>query len=161
VTVHLLVHLPKEFKTFVVRLDPLLQHVKKGESFDFQDYFDITKKIKKDSARPDYVSICSYLFDQPSQIPEKVLRLANIDSSLLAEGAPKVLEEFKEYRLEKNTIKSIKYKAEIIKINQHEEEEWRAVNNVCKALVVKDRDEPGKLKYKKYRHLDISNLKRL
>jgi Leucine-rich repeat (LRR) protein len=87
-----------------------------------------------------------------------VLKLVKLDKEML-ERISKLLEEFREYRLEKNTIKSIKYKVEIIKANQEEE---RVVGNVIRALVVRDEMEKKQneqLKYKKYRHLDLSNLK--
>jgi hypothetical protein len=67
VTFHLVVHIFKEFKTFVVRLDNQL--LKQSECFEFQDYTDITKRIKKDSVRPNGISTISFLFDQSSVIP--------------------------------------------------------------------------------------------
>jgi Leucine-rich repeat (LRR) protein len=155
VTVQLVVHLPKEFKTFAVRLHPQL--LQQNASLDFQDYQDITKKIKKDSARPDCVSTCSYLFNKASDIPEAVLKFVKLDEEML-KRASEVLKEFREFRLEKNTIKSIKYKVEIIKANQEEE---RVVGKVIRALVVRDEKEQKELKYKKYRHLDLSNLKHI
>jgi hypothetical protein len=60
--------------------------------------------------------------------------------------------------LEKITVKSIKYKVEIIKINSNWEE-WQAVDKVCKALALGDEKEKERLKFKKYRHLDLSNLR--
>jgi hypothetical protein len=46
-----------------------------------------------------------------------VLKLLKFDKEML-ERVSKLLEEFRKYRFEKNTIKSIKYKVEIIKANQ-------------------------------------------
>jgi hypothetical protein len=60
--------------------------------------------------------------------------------------------------LEKNTIKSIKYKAESIKVKPSSQEEWRVVDKVCRALML-GKQEKEKLKYQKYRHLDLSNIK--
>jgi hypothetical protein len=78
VTAHLVVHLPIEFKTFAVRLDPKL--LPQSSNFDFKNYENITKKIKKDSSRTDHISTCSYLFDHPSDIPDAVLKLMNLNS---------------------------------------------------------------------------------
>jgi hypothetical protein len=66
--------------------------------------------------------------------------------------------EFEEYRLEKTLIKSIKYKMEIIRAD---ELEWKVINKVVKALVTGDEEEKEKLKYTKYRHLDLGNLKHI
>jgi hypothetical protein len=59
--------------------------------------------------------------------------------------------------LEKTTIKSIKYKVEIIKSNGGQEE-WGAIDKVCKALALGEKEQ---LRYQKYRRLDLSNLKQI
>ena len=56
-------------------------------------------------------------------------------------------------------IQTIKYKADIIKA---EEEDWKVFELVCQALILEDNaEEKNKLKYKKYSHLDLENLKSL
>jgi hypothetical protein len=90
-------------------------------------------------------------------MPDAVLELVNLDRELL-ERTPKLLEEFREYRLEKSTIKSIKYKVEIIKASS---EDWRVIDKVCRALAVGNEKEKEQLRYRKYRHLELSNLKHI
>jgi Leucine-rich repeat (LRR) protein len=89
------------------------------------------------------------------------LKLAKLDKELLSERTPELLQEFREYRMEKSTIKSIKYKVEIIKAYPSNREEWETVDKVCRALVLGDDKEKERLKYKKYRQLDLSNLKHI
>jgi hypothetical protein len=53
VTLYLVMYLPKEFKTFVVKISPrVLQSIETAD-FDFSslDYIDFTKKIRKDMSR--------------------------------------------------------------------------------------------------------------
>jgi len=78
----------------------------------------------------------------------------------LLDNMRSVISEFKEFRQEKNVIKTIKYKAEIIKANK---EEWGVIDGVCKVLVLGDskKENGHPLKYTKYKHLDLSNLKKI
>jgi hypothetical protein len=77
VTTHFVMRSFKEFKTFAVRFDP--QFFKQEDNFDFRDYVDITKRIKRDSARPNKISTCSYLIDFRRVIPSAVLKLIGFD----------------------------------------------------------------------------------
>jgi hypothetical protein len=85
--------------------------------------------------------------------------LAGINFSQLA-GLSTVLKEFMAFREEKAVIKSIKYKAEIIKAGKNE---WPVIDKVCTALVnVEGQKSNGPhLRYNKYKCLDMSALKEL
>ena len=81
--------------------------------------------------------------------------------SLEEEGSiGNIIEEFAMFREEKKWIKNIKHKTEIIKVN---EKEWEVVDRVCQALVVEGhkqhKDKSINLTYKKYQHLELSNVK--
>jgi hypothetical protein len=54
----LAMHLPKEFKTFLLKMTPKVLESFGTSDFDFNslEYFDITKKIQKDVSRPDEAS---------------------------------------------------------------------------------------------------------
>lgn len=73
---------------------------------------------------------------------------------------PTILKEFISFREEKAVVKSIKYKAEIIKAGKNE---WPVIDKVCQALVAVDGRKSSQihLKYNKYKCLDMSALKEL
>ena len=57
-------------------------------------------------------------------------------------------------------VKTIKYKAEIIKCNK---EEWKIIDKVCRLLALgeKGKEKGMVMKYKKHKHLDLSNIKQI
>ena len=61
-------------------------------------------------------SFLTFLFESISDIPEEVLKAVRIKKQLL-EKKEKLIEEFKQFRMEKVIIKSIKYKTDIIRVN--------------------------------------------
>jgi hypothetical protein len=71
ITLNILLRIEKERKTFAVKLDSKTLERISEPDFDFGslDYFDLTKKIKKDLRRPDSVSTIAYIFDDLSEMP--------------------------------------------------------------------------------------------
>ena len=67
---------------------------------------------------------------------------------------------FKAFREEKNIIKAIKFKTENIKVSHSKE--WESFDKVCKALILDGYEkERNELMYKKYKYLDLDNLKQI
>jgi hypothetical protein len=64
------------------------------------------------------------------------------------------LKIFKLFRREKGIIKAIKYKAEIIRSDK---EEWEVLDKVVRVMGLGETEEVG-FTYRKYKHLDLSNL---
>ena len=83
-----------------------------SNKFDFKilDYVDISEKISKGVKKSKGPPDLTYLFDKVEHIPEEILNLIGIEKSYLCERISVVIKEFKEFRLEKNTIKTIKKK---------------------------------------------------
>jgi hypothetical protein len=77
----------------------------------------------------------AYLFEEADHIPEELLRSVGIDQKLLKEKEQNLVNAFKMFRQEKNTIKSIKYKTEIIKACK---EDWDVLCKVVKVLVLSE-----------------------
>jgi hypothetical protein len=101
----------------------------------------------------------AYLFEDAASVPRSILKLLGLDENLLAEKENMLLREFENYRQEKNIIETIKYKAEIIKANK---EEWMVLEKAVRVLVLgKEEKEGGGFRYKKHRHLDLSNIKKI
>ena len=72
------------------------------------------------------------------------MQTINIKKESLKEEIPSFVEEFKEFRHEKNVIRTIKFKGEIIKANRTE---GKVLDKVCRSLVLGEaKDYP--LKYK-------------
>ena len=71
-----------------------------------------------------------------------------------------LISQFKQFRIEKNTIKTIKHKSETIALRNSEE--WNIFDKVCKALAVdEDKKEKINLRYKKQKMLDLDKLKQI
>jgi Leucine-rich repeat (LRR) protein len=154
-SLNVVTHLEKEFRTFLIKLDPKVL-ITFGTEFSSStlDYLDVTGRIKQTSG----TGILAYLFDEITSIPSTMLDLMKLSRELLEGKLKPFIAAFKEFRQEKNIIKTIKYKAEIIKTSK---EEWTVLDRVCRTLVEgKGLDRDG-LKYNKYRHLDLSNLKQI
>jgi hypothetical protein len=73
-------YLKKEFRTFLVKIEPNLLASIASPLFDFTslNYIDISKEVKQSLAHPKSV-ILGYLFDSFKDIPEQVLNLFNLD----------------------------------------------------------------------------------
>jgi Leucine-rich repeat (LRR) protein len=159
ITAQLVLHLAKEFATFSLKIDKSLLESIGTPDFDFGhlDYFDISKALKKEADLTGRASTLSYLFKEIRDLPPELLRLAELGGELPVERVELLRKEFKAFRSEKTITKNLKYKAEVIKTN--EKEEWEVVDRVVRALVLADKQFV--LRYRKYRHLDLSNLKRI
>lgn len=85
----------------------------------------------------------------------------NTDKNLLNSKLKNVIDLFREFRKEKTLIKSIKFKAEIIEANDNDVK-WTILDKINRILVLKENiPEIPPLKYNKYHHLDLVNLKQL
>jgi hypothetical protein len=93
----------------------------------------MSRQIKNDLDNPNSASTVAYLFEEAASIPRSILELLGMDENILAEKENMLLREFKEFRQEKNIIKTIKYKAEILKSNK---EEWRVLEKSVRLLVL-------------------------
>ena len=110
----------------------MLSDVKaEGLNFSTLDYIEISKLIEEGVNRTKIPVMLSYLFEDLDSIPEVILLKMGLTKESLA-NVENVISEFKDWRDEKNLIKTIKYKAEIIKCSK---EEWKVMNKVCKELV--------------------------
>ena len=61
---------------------------------------------------------------------------------------------------EENIIKTIKYKAEIIKADV---KQWSSLDKICRLLVLGEQKKQNEiaLKYNKYKHLELSNMSKI
>ena len=71
----------------------------------------------------------------------------------------KLVEEFKLFREEKNWIKTIKEKSEIIKVVSRDK--WDRLDQLFQRLVLKNNQSGNQLRYSKYKTLDLSNIKKI
>lgn len=178
ITFHLVLEIKSEFKTYSVKIDKNTVDNIAEADFDFTtlNYVDITKDIKKGKNKEPALFTC--LFNHISDIPSEVIESAGISREMLKDSSEKdsegkkrrkialkldkIIEEFKQFRYEKTVIKTIKYKAEVVKVK---EDHAKSCNIVCKVLVEevdrKVEERSHRLRYSKYRHLDLSNLKHI
>ena len=72
----LVVYMPKQFKTFTVRVDDKIFNEVKTPGFNFAslEYIDISKEVR-DSKTP---AALTYIFEDPTTIPDEILRIARI-----------------------------------------------------------------------------------
>ena len=60
----------------------------------------------------------TFVFDSIEDIPDNLMNVLNLEKSLLRSKMGFMMAQFKEYREERNIVRSIKYKAEIIMANE-------------------------------------------
>jgi Leucine-rich repeat (LRR) protein len=80
----------------------------------------------------------------------------NVNRETLEGGAERLVAEFREFRLEKIMIKTIKFKAEII--NTYDSDQLRIFHKLCNHFMQTDDDLRDPLRYCKYKTLDFSNI---
>ena len=117
-SLHMALYLPKELKTYSIKLSEYVLSTIDSANFNFSDlnYFNITKNIMKGLIEDKGPSFLTFLFENISDIPDEVLKAVKINKQLL-EKKDTLIEEFKQFRMEKVIIKSIKYKTDIIRVN--------------------------------------------
>jgi Leucine-rich repeat (LRR) protein len=129
--------------------------------FEGLEYVDISKKIRKAVSFAKDPSTLVYLFDSLAEIPAEVLTKIDVNKEVLDGGVERLVEEFREFRLEKSLIKTIKFKAEII--NTYDYDQLRTFYKICNYFMqldlTPDLREP--LRYNKYKTLDFSNISQL
>ena len=134
-----------------------------AEDFDFSqlDYYDVSSKLN--TAAQEDVPLM-YIADKDELISEPLWKKLCIDKVSLQKNRSKIIAQIRQLREEKNMVKMIKFKEEIIDCS-YSPDKWRTMDNVANKLVLKeDTNSDGKpiyLKYNKYRHLDISNLREI
>lgn len=163
---NVIIEIEKELKIFLVKLDLKLLNEIDSKKFDFStiDYFNITGSLKnhfkKDSMNFELLYLVPY---GPSSLSNEVFGLMNLKRELVENKLNIVVNAFKGFREEKNIIKTIKFKAEIININQ-DSAKFKTLGKIVERLVLRESNSDKDMeafKYKRYRHLDISNLKEI
>jgi hypothetical protein len=152
----------KEYRTFLLKIDrPLLEAVWSSSCLDadYLDYVDISKVVKKGIDFWEPLPLLAYLFDSVNCLPEAVLAYLNLDKNLI-QNVQLLTNSFKEFRQQKNIIKAIKFKAEIIKVS---EDEGITLDGVCNILALGESEKEAKyiLLYKKYKTLELANLEQI
>ena len=152
----------------------ILEQFESGQlNFSSLDYFDLTGEIHKSLKKPIPPKALCYVFDRLDSIPDNILKVLNMDRDIIKSKGLQLLSQLKDYMKEANIIKTIKYKAEILKAN---EEDGVVLDKVCRVLVLgqgkkavdkvfknlmfgaaKD-EEDLTLKYNKEKRLDLSNM---
>jgi hypothetical protein len=132
---YLFTYQPKEFRTFLLKIDrKLLKSVSPSASFDScsLDYVDISKLIKKGIDFLEPLPLIAYLFDSIDYLSEALLAYLNLDKDVIR-NVKMLSDKFREFREQKNLIKSIKYKVEIIKANKNE---GKTLDGICRTLAL-------------------------
>jgi hypothetical protein len=93
---------------------------------------DISKVIKMGIDFLEPLPLLAYLFDRIDCLPEAVLAYLHLDKNII-QNVQLLTSRFKEFRQQKNIIKAIKFKAEIIKVS---EDEGITLDGVCNILAL-------------------------
>jgi hypothetical protein len=115
-TLTVTVNIKQEFKTFLLRIDnQILQQIDRS-SFDFEtlDYFNITVHIFDSAGKMAY--LIYYLRDLG--MLQQLEGVLGVSQTLFEEKIGTVVTLFRSFKEEKIIVKTIKFKAEIININE-------------------------------------------
>ena len=80
-----MIYVPKEFKTFLIKLDTKLLDNLKPQKFDFSllDYVDISSKVRKHSKNPLYPFLLGFSFNNLKEIPKEILDIIGVKEEWL------------------------------------------------------------------------------
>lgn len=104
-----------------MRLDDKLLKEIDSKKFEYSsiDYFNITNCLKNHQQLENLAFELLYTVPGgPGSLSDKLCQLINVKKDLVASKLGAVIEGFKRFQEEKTIIKTIKFKAEIININQ-------------------------------------------
>jgi hypothetical protein len=120
---------------------------------------DISKVIKTGIDFLEPLPLLAYLFDSIDCLPEAVLAYLHLDKNII-QNVHLLTSRFKEFRQQKNIIKAIKFKAEIIKAS---EDEGITLDGVCNILALGESEKKAgyTLLYRKYKSLELTNLEQI
>ena len=116
---HIAIHISRGSKTLELKVDKsLIESINSSTvSFDNMEYTDVTDEVKRNSKNKGIPACLTYKFDELSEIPQEIF-LKYQFKSLFIDKLKKLISGFKNYALEKNLVKTIKYKTEILKLSQ-------------------------------------------
>ena len=79
-SLHLLIYLEEELKTFSVKLTSEVLSTIDSDKFDFNtlEYVDMTKKIKKGISKSKGPSLLTYLFNNTIELPPDILKFVGV-----------------------------------------------------------------------------------
>ena len=125
-----------EFKTFAIRLDDkiLIDLSENKLEFSQLDYISLSSKSKMWDRKEVHLI---YRVDDREKISDKVYELVGVDRERLNRGLGSFVEGFREFRMEKNLIKALKFKTEFINASESPTK-YDCLDRVIKKLVLKD-----------------------